>query len=168
MGKRSEDSTNEVQSYVFDKNQWTIENARAWLRSVTAEQQKTVAGLLSKSRTVVTAGVTLCATKPNLSVGTKVTPMDKEQFDANQATAALNDKYFFYVEGVHEGMNGNGDVFTRDELVKSYKSAGYQLIDWEHLRDQVIGFSLDSELITSTANEPVAVAFTGIINLLSP
>lgn len=164
MGVKPESSVNEVQSYVFDKNKWTIENARAWVRSVKAEHKETKAELIGKKRTYVTANVTLCATKPNLSVGTKIVPLSKNN---SQADTALNDKYFFYVEGVHEGMNLNGDVFTRDELVKSYKSAGYQLIDWEHIREQVIGFSLESELI-SNVGEPVAIAFSGILNRLSP
>jgi len=167
MGKKQKSNTNEVQSYIFDKNLWTIEDARAWVRSMKHEQKSTVAEQFGKKRTFVTAKVALCAQKPNLSVGTKIVPLTKEVFDKNQSEAALNDKYFFYVEGVHEGKNLNGDVFTRDELVKTYKSAGYQLIDWEHVRDQVIGFSLESELI-SNGDEPMAVAFSGILNRLSP
>lgn len=170
MAQRVDSTSVEPQSYVFDKNEWTIEDAKAWVRSVTKEQKGTIAGLQQgKRRTFVNASMVLLAAKPNLSVGTELKKLTRELYNKGLAEAGstLNDKYFFYVEGIHSGKNKNGDVFTQDELVANYKSAGYQLIDWEHMRDQVIGFSLESELKTGEP-ESVAVAFTGILNRLSP
>ncbi len=157
MGTKMGTSDTEVQAYVFDKNIWTLSDARDWVKT---NQGKTSAEILGSHRTFVSAGLTLCEEKPNLSIGSEIRPL--------KAEADLNDKYFFYVPGVHEGVNGNDDYFFKDELVKNYKSAGYQLIDWEHCREQVLGFSLESELITFPPEKPIAIAFTGILNRMSP
>ena len=167
MGQHLKTNQNEVQAYVFDKNSYTIEEARNWVKNKYSNNESTAGEIHAKKRAYVVANMVLCTSKPNLTVGnvdaTKLTP---EIFAKTQAQAALNDRYYFYVEGVHEGANGNGDYFSADELTKNYQSAGYQLFDWEHQRDQIIGFSLDAELI-SRPDKPLAVAFTGILNRLS-
>ena len=169
IGKSIDSNNNEAHAFVFDKDSWMAEDAREWVRDIKKNKKVTCAELFAKKRLFVTANLTLCDSKPSLVTGTKnVKPLIPEEYEKNLSQANLNDKYFFYVEGVHEGMNGNFDVFTKEELVKSYKSAGFQLVDWEQIRDEVIGFSLESELITHPDTEPIAVAFTGILNRLSP
>jgi len=168
MGKHLKHDKTEVQSYVFDKHKFTIEEARSWVKEKREKNEETPAELLVGKKSFVAGNMLLCTSRPNLTVNNaeavKLTP---ESYAATQSQSSLNDRYYFYVEGVHEGMNGNGDYFFKDELTENYKTAGYQLIDWEHQRDQVIGFSLDSELITRP-EEPLALAFTGVINRLSP
>lgn len=168
MGKHLKHNKTEVQCYIFDKHKFTIEEARCWVKEKQEKNEETQAELLVAKKSFVVGNMLLCTSKPNLTVenaeAVKLTP---ENYKSNQASAALNDRYYFYVEGVHAGMNGNGDYFYEEELTKNYKSAGYQLIDWEHERDQIIGFSLDSELVTRV-DHPLALAFTGVINRLSP
>jgi len=168
MGKHSKHNQTEVQSYIFDKHKFTIEEARHWVKEKREKKEETQAELLVAKKSFVAGNMLLCTSRPNLTVenaeAVKLTP---ENYASKQASAALNDRYYFYVEGVHAGTNGNGDHFYEDELTKNYKSAGFQLIDWEHQRDQVIGFSLDSELLTRV-DHPLALAFTGVVNRLSP
>jgi len=165
MAKRPDGTEHVVQSYLFDKNSWSLDDAKTWLREQKTQGNLTVGERMSKKRSYVTAGVKLTKDKTNIAVNATVNLLTKED-----AESALNDRYFFFVPGgVHEGKNGNDDIFTRDELVANYKTAGHQLIDWEHFRDEVIGFSLDAELVSSSdENEPIAVAFNGILNRLSP
>jgi len=168
MGKHLKHESTEVQAYVFDKNRYTIEEAKQWVKEKYEQKKETQAELFVGKKAFVTANMTLCTSKPNLAVGAvEGLTMTPDSYAKMQAQAALNDRYYFYVEGVHEGMNGNGDFFSQEELTQNYKSATHQLIDWEHARDQIIGFSLDSELL-SRPEEPVALAFTGVLNRLSP
>ena len=142
MGKKKGTDEIVVQSYLFDRNTWTIEEARKWVK----EHKKTKAELLSDKRVFVTAKMDLCSALPKLSVGTKIQKLNSNTtYDTDKiGLSTLNDKYFYYVEGVHEGFNGNNHFFYADELTKSYKSASYQPIDWEHDVTQIIGFSLES------------------------
>jgi len=168
MGKHLKHDKTEVQCFIFDKHKFTIEQARNWVKDKKEQNKETQAELLVGKKSFVAGSAVLCASRPNLTVGNldavRLTP---ESYANLQSQAALNDRYYFYVEGVHEGMNGNGDYFSKNELTEKYKTAAYQLLDWEHERDQVIGFSLDSELLTRP-EEPLALAFTGVINRLSP
>jgi len=168
MGKHLKHNKTEVQCYIFDKHKFTIEEARHWVKEKQEKNEETRAELLVGKKSFVAGDMLLCTSRPNLTAGnTDVVKMTPDSFANMQSQAALNDRYYFYVEGVHEGTNGNGDYFFQDELTENYKTAGHQLIDWEHQREQVIGFSLDSELV-SKVDAPLALAFTGVINRLSP
>jgi hypothetical protein len=166
MGMNTKTKEMETQSYVFDKNTWTIQEARDWIKDKVKNGTKTRGELLASRKIRLNSKSILCASLPNLSAGEEVKPLVESQWD-KLSVGSLNDKYFFYTEGVHEGMNANGDYFYADELTKNYKSAGHQLIDWEHRREEIIGFSRESELITKP-EEPLALGFNGILNRFSP
>ena len=163
-----------VYSYLFDKNTWTIEEARDWVKSILKNRTQSSLVMLANKKAFFSSGAQLCSTQPNLKVPREqgVTPLTQETF----LVANMNDRYYLYVAGVHEGANKNGTYFSKEELIKSYQTAGFQLIDWEHMRDQVIGFSLEATLRTlmdpnSTPEENkeiLALEFTGILNRLSP
>ena len=146
---------------MFDKNLWTIEEARLWLKE--NRQKSTKAAMLSKNRLYINAGLTLCDKTPKLALGSNISKLTAD----NWSQAEMNDKYYFYTEGVHEGFNSNNFYFFRDELTENYKSASYQPIDWEHMQEQIIGFSLESELL-APPNEPLALAFSGLLHRLTP
>jgi hypothetical protein len=163
-----------VYSYLFDKNTWTIEEARNWVKETLKNRVQSSLVMLANKKAFFSSGAQLCSTQPNLKVPREqgIIPLSKESFLA----ASMNDKYYLYVAGVHEGANKNGTFFSKEELIKSYQTAGFQLIDWEHMRDQVIGFSLEATLRTladpdsspEENKEILALEFTGILNRLSP
>ena len=159
MGKLLETNELVIQSYLFDVNSWDLDKAKKWLLS---DRKQSKAEELVNKKVVVTASMKLCSSLPNLISGTI------EEMDKKKAEAKLNDKYFFFTEGVHEGPNLNGDYFFKDELTENYRSAAYQPIDWEHIRSQIIGFTMDSQLITTDADGGLALGFNGVLNRLSP
>lgn len=150
-----------VQSYLFDKEKWSIDDAREWLRTKNA----TKAELLNKNRLYVNSAVHITSSLPKLlSANFDDMPIiDKSK----EAFAQFHDKYYYFVEGVHEGANANGAHFFADELTKAYKTMAGQPIDWEHDQEEIIGVSQEVELVTKT-DKPLAVGYTGILWRLSP
>lgn len=148
-----------VVAYAFPEKGFTVKSANEWIRN----KKVSVNELFASKRVRPVSSCVLCASKPSLPLGKEgIVKADK---DTN--FAALNDKYFLHVDGVHSGINKNDIVFTKEELSKSYLSAGYQLFDWEHLQDQIIGVSLDSELFTDS-DDVMALSINAILHRLSP
>lgn len=157
IGKPVNEKSTEIQSYLFAKDkEWTADKARKWV----FDHKKTRSELLLDNRVLVTASVKLCNHLPNLTMGRK---------DVNklETEAGLNDKYYFYSEGVHEGSNLNGDFFFRDELTNNYLSVANQPINWEHSQHEIVGHTVDSQLI-SEPEKPIAIGFNGVLWRLSP
>ena len=161
-------------SYLFNKDKFTLYTAKTWLRE---KKKPTACESLCNNKIYASSDLVLCQSLPKISMGSKINRLTEADFNQNKA-AISNTKYFFYVEGVHSGFNLNDHFFYKDELTKSYKSAGYALIDWEHDTSQIIGMSLESELISKYAgdvelqeNKPeaeLALAFNGILHRMSP
>lgn len=168
IGKTKEDY--QTQAYVFDVDKWTEDTAKDWVNNH-IKGTKSYNELIASHRCMVTANLVLCKTKPNLKIQEGEEIPKLAVADVNSAKAELKDKYYFYVEAVHSGPNLNGDFFFNEELVKSYKTMSMQLIDWEHMKDQIIGFTMESELInnaTSEDEDDLAVGVNGVLNRLSP
>lgn len=158
---KTEDDKAAVQSYLFDKSKWTIDEARNWLKT----KNETKAELLNRKRLFVASSMSLCSSLPKVisNEETSIPILDKTK----EAFAQYHDKYFYFVEGVHEGRNGNGAYFYADELTKAYKTMIAQPIDWEHIQEEIIGMSQDVELI-SYPNKPLAVGYSGVLWRMSP
>lgn len=166
MGKLVEDKSKiKVQSYLFEASKWDEEKVNQWIKS---NKKDSKAELLADKRVILTAGVTLTSEPSNLTISNhEVKKLTEEEWNKKESQASINDNYFFYCEPIHEGMNENGDYFFKDELINNYRSVSYKPIDWEHIRNQVIGFSLESQLI-AVPDKPLAIGFNGVINRLSP
>ncbi len=157
IGKPINEKSTEIQSYLFAKDkEWTADKARDWV----SDHKKTRSELLLDNRVKVTASVKLCNHLPNLTMGRK-------DVDKLETEAGLNDKYYFFSEGVHEGANLNGDFFFRDELTNNYLSVSNQPINWEHSQHEIVGHTVDSQLI-SEPDKPLAIGFNGVLWRLSP
>uniref|UniRef100_A0A6M3IIC0 Uncharacterized protein n=1 Tax=viral metagenome TaxID=1070528 RepID=A0A6M3IIC0_9ZZZZ len=160
MGKRQKDNKVDIQSYLFNPF-WNLDAAKKWL---VGNKGSSMVEKLGRNRFYVNSSMKLCSSAPKLSLSDDVNLLTQASFEAS---AKLNSRYYLFVEGVHEGFNGNNFYFYKDEMTENYKSAGYQPIDWMHIQEQVIGFSLESELI-SRHEQPLALAISGILNRLSP
>lgn len=176
VGMHLKNNKLQQQCYLFDKNNFTIEEARKWVKDKYEKKEKSKADILIGKKSLVTANMILCTSRPASIANINDIKLTEANYKDDRIFANLNDHFYFYVEGVHEGVNGNGDYFYEEELIKNYKSAGYQLIDWEHIREEIIGMSLEADLITKSkideddtiCNDQLALAFNGIINRLSP
>lgn len=150
----------DVLSYVFNLEKgWDLDKAKDWLTSYLSSQGN-VTEAYAKHKRIIVASLDLCSKMPDLN-------SKKASVDRLKTEAKLNDKLYFFSEGVHAGSNLNGDYFFEEELNRSYKSAAGQLLDWEHDRSQIIGHTRDSELFTNEDNI-ITLGFNGIINRLSP
>jgi len=158
---KTEDGKPTVHSYLFDKNKWGIEAAREWLRTKTT----TNAEHLNSNRLFVTSSMQLCSSLPKLLSAKQEDMPVMER--TNKAFAELYDKYYYYVEGVHEGTNANGAHFFAEELTANYKTMADQPIDWEHLQNEIIGMSQEVELV-SHPQRPLAVGYSGVLWRTSP
>lgn len=161
MGKN--DKGNRIpQSYMFDKSKWESKAAVSYLE----KRGTSRAERLGLRRTSFTSAPVLYTNQPdwkNKDVQLHILTA------ASYKPAQLADKYFFYTEFVHEGTNLNGDHFTAEELEANFESASFNPIDWEHNRDEVVGFSMEAQLVKSTDEEiPLAVGFNGVLNRTSP
>lgn len=161
VGKEGEKTT--VQSYLFDKEKWTLESINKWFDK--KNNQAKASAHKHNNKCFVNAKAVLCDRMANLNMGkADISPLTTAAYDAQ---AGLNDKYYLYVESVYEGTNLNYDHFSREELIKAYPSMSYQPIDWEHYREEIIGFSLESKLVTQPEG-PLSIGFNGVLNRLSP
>ena len=169
MGKLKGEDKMTVQAYLFDKRKgWTVEKSKKWVQEHQTAGLKSKAELLAENKTIVTANMVVCKNQPNLNMPSFTPdPFSVEEFKAAVASNSLQDKYFFFAEGVHSGANKNGDAFTKEELTKHYKSAAIQLVDYEHNRSWILGATLDSELLTKD-DGTLAVAVSGALWRLSP
>lgn len=150
-----------IQSFLFDIDKWSEQDVKGWIAEYQNGKNVFAAELLGKKRTIINASAGLCTHKPNLYNNDIV-------YATKESIASLNDKYYFYSEGVHEGPNLNNDYFFKEELASNYKSAALQLIDFEHERDNIIGFTLDSELINNNEEDSLSLGFNGVLNRMSP
>lgn len=174
IGRSQKTKKYKAHSYLFDKDKFTLAKAKAWLRE---KKKDTTCEALCNNKVFAASDLVLCQSLPKISMGSEINRLTESDFNQNNSSIS-NTKYFFYVEGVHSGFNLNDHYFYKEELTKSYKSASYALIDWEHETDQIIGMSLDSELISKYASdveqqdtkpEPeLALAFNGILHRMSP
>ncbi len=166
LGRDKKTKEVSIAAFVFEIDKWKLDQAQKWVKGNFDKRGFSQASLFNNKITRVNNNLILCSSFPKLAISHEVEKLTKENWE-KYAQSNLNDKFILFVEGVHEGMNGNGDYFYAEELTKNYRSAAYQPIDWEHDRYQVIGSSIESELI-SRQDHPLALGINGIINRLSP
>lgn len=160
MGKN--DRGREIQTLLFDKRKWTQAKLEGYLENRRISRVE----CLGHKKIRLSAKALLHANKPDLTKPElKLEELTKANF-SKLNLAELASKYFFYNEFVHEGTNLNGDHFFRDELIANYQSASFNPINWEHMRDQLIGTSLEARVVDNGA-DPIAVGFNGVLFRLS-
>ncbi|MCK9369431.1 hypothetical protein M0R04_05795 [Candidatus Dojkabacteria bacterium] len=151
-------------AYIFDKDRFNTDAIVSWLEEKDKIRTASEVGLLLENKTLVTANLVLCSSLPNLVIGgNDIHPIDSK----SKAQAELNDNYYFYCRPVFEGPNLNDDFFFKDELVEKYRTMAHKPIDWEHYREQIVGFSLDSQIVAEP-EQPVCIGINGVLNRLSP
>jgi len=155
------DGIRSVQSFLFDVEKWDTNLAKKWVEERNEGKHVSTAELLGKKRIIVNATLNLCEYRPDLKSKT-IVKATKESF------ANLNDKYFFYSEGVHEGPNMNRFYFFREELASKYLTASEQPLNYQHMREQIIGFTRDAELLVKGEIPKASIGFNGILHRLSP
>lgn len=162
MATKGDKSAYTTVAYVFPASNYTVEEAREWVRDKFGSNVLSRNELLASKRIRIASSAILCKTQPNL-----ITKAPPQAFAKEDADAMLNDKYYLFVDGVHSGENLNGDFFSKEELTENYKSASYQAFDWEHNRDEIIGTSLEAELNAENGDE-LALGVSAVLNRLSP
>lgn len=162
MATKGDKSSYTTVAYVFPASNYTVTEAREWIRDKFGSNALSRNELLASKRVRIASSAILCKTQPNL-----ITKAPPQAFAKEEADAMLNDKYYLFANGVHSGENLNGDFFSKNELTENYKSASFQPFDWEHNRDEIIGTSLEAELNTTDGDE-LALGVSAILNRLSP
>lgn len=154
MARSKVDKKPVVQSWLFDRSNFTLDKAREYVK---ARRTSNIDRLNSK-KLLIAAKPALCHApasdeKPNL-----MTP---------EVAKTLYDKYYLNCPFVHEGFNANGCYFYENELREHYETANGVPIDWEHNFDQIIGVHTNAAL-KEHPEKPLAITIGGILWRLSP
>lgn len=153
--------TTTIITYLFDVKKFTMKEAKDWISkhkgSVDSQVEKIggnyeMNNTNGKNRTFVIANLTLCNGENHNKI-----------LDTATVDEVASSRYFFTASMVHQGENSNGDVFTQEELIASYKTARHNPVDWEHNRAELLGSTFSSELIPAKDDKPVALSVEGVL-----
>jgi len=127
----------EISSYLFDKEKWTLKDAKEWVK----EHKKSKAS--------------------NVIVKAELLDEDKVFEDALSKAGLKKNKDLLYTtfKLCHVGSNENQDEFEFEELKNYYNTAKFKPIDWEHENDDIIGVVYDSEFVEEPKPEDDAVPY---------